>query len=186
MTRDTKVDQNECSICQEDLEVGHEIVFLPVCNHSFHNECLQRWFRLVSDHLPLSPSHLSSQQSWCPICRSEILTQSDSNDGPGSVSNRKMSNGWKANLNTSFEECEDDEEGLEAMMGASPYLIEGKYAGCDEDGEEEDEEETKSCSVNSQEKEEDKRSLRAVPSVESLMAKQTVDSVMDGVVSQLR
>ena len=97
-----------------------------------------------------------------------------------------MSNGWKANLNTSFEECEDDEEGLEAMMEASPYLIEGKYAGCDEDAEEEDEEETKSCSVNSQAKEEDKRSLGAVPSVESLMAKQTVDSVMDGVVSHLR
>ena len=62
MTRDTKVDQIECSICQEDLEVGHEIVFLPVCNHSFHNECLQRWFRLVSD-LPHSPSLLLSFSS---------------------------------------------------------------------------------------------------------------------------
>jgi endogenous inhibitor of DNA gyrase (YacG/DUF329 family) len=48
MTSDTKVDQNECSICQEDLEVGQEIVFLPICSHSFHNECLQRWFRLVT------------------------------------------------------------------------------------------------------------------------------------------
>ena len=47
MTIDTKLDQNECSICQEDLEPGQEIVFMPDCNHSFHNECALRWFRLV-------------------------------------------------------------------------------------------------------------------------------------------
>lgn len=47
MTTETKLDQNECSICQEDLEPGQEIVFMPDCNHSFHNECALRWFRLV-------------------------------------------------------------------------------------------------------------------------------------------
>lgn len=47
MTTETKLDQNECSICQEDLEPGQEIVFMPDCNHSFHNECVLRWFRLV-------------------------------------------------------------------------------------------------------------------------------------------
>jgi endogenous inhibitor of DNA gyrase (YacG/DUF329 family) len=55
MTKETKVDENECSICQEDLVVGQEIVFLPICNHSFHNECVQRWFRLVKIHSSLAP-----------------------------------------------------------------------------------------------------------------------------------
>lgn len=51
MTSDTHLDENECSICQENLEIGQEIVFLPECSHSFHNECLQRWFRLVTTSL---------------------------------------------------------------------------------------------------------------------------------------
>jgi hypothetical protein len=150
---------------------------------------------------PLTPSHLFCQQSWCPICRAEILTQSDPNGaGSGSISNRKMSNGWKANLNTAFEEQEDDDEESyerEAMMEASPYVIERREVDCHEDGGEEyDEEETKSCSAYGQEEKEEEQEeeeeyqssypLQAIPSVESLMAKQTVDSVMGGVVSQLR
>jgi hypothetical protein len=115
-----------------------------------------------------------------------------------------MSNGWKANLNTAFEEYEDEgDEGEdyenEAMMEAS-YLIEtgrGLNADCRErGGEEEDKEETKSCSAEGngdgeEEKEEDEQSsssysLRVVPSMESLLAKKTIDSVMGDVVSHLR
>ncbi len=54
MTADTIVDQNECTICQEDLEIGQEIVFMPDCHHSFHNECVQRWFRLVRFFSPIA------------------------------------------------------------------------------------------------------------------------------------
>lgn len=38
----------ECSICQEELEVGCAIAEMPGCGHCFHNECVMKWFALVS------------------------------------------------------------------------------------------------------------------------------------------
>jgi len=58
MNDDVEVDEKECAICQEDMEVGNEIVFMPACDHGFHNECMQRWLKL---------------QNWCPVCRSQIV-----------------------------------------------------------------------------------------------------------------
>ena len=44
----TGLNLQECSICQEELEVGNVIAEMPGCNHCFHNDCVLKWFDLVS------------------------------------------------------------------------------------------------------------------------------------------
>ncbi len=46
-----------CSICLIDFEDQEEIIRLPVCNHCFHKDCLQKWIEALFD---------------CPYCRSDI------------------------------------------------------------------------------------------------------------------
>lgn len=58
----------ECSICQEELEVGNEIAEMPGCGHCFHNECVLKWFNL---------------QSWCPVCRTKIMPDENCCGGVG-------------------------------------------------------------------------------------------------------
>jgi hypothetical protein len=63
----------QCCCCMEDLEIGEKIVKLPECNHSFHAECLFKWFRM---------------QNWCPICRTPLcksLASEDSTNTPKRV-----------------------------------------------------------------------------------------------------
>lgn len=54
----TKDYDSMCSICKEDLQVGEMMRQLPVCLHSFHQACIDRWLRMSLT---------------CPICRSEIV-----------------------------------------------------------------------------------------------------------------
>lgn len=58
VSEETVLEEKECSICQEDMDIGNEIVFMPDCRHCFHDECVKRWFTL---------------QSWCPVCRTQII-----------------------------------------------------------------------------------------------------------------
>ena len=51
-----------CSVCRENLEIGDELICLPVCSHTFHADCLKKWLSL---------------QSWCPVCRSEVNQEQD-------------------------------------------------------------------------------------------------------------
>ena len=42
------LDDRDCAICQEIMEVNDQVVFLPTCRHCYHMECLLRWVKLVS------------------------------------------------------------------------------------------------------------------------------------------
>lgn len=52
----------ECSICLEE-EVGLRL--LP-CNHTFHKECLVKWFASKADSSSPNPANPNSS---CPVCR---------------------------------------------------------------------------------------------------------------------
>jgi hypothetical protein len=39
------MEEKECSICQEDLEVGKAFVKLP-CMHGYHNNCISDWLKV--------------------------------------------------------------------------------------------------------------------------------------------
>lgn len=42
-------DSEECLICQEKLkESDQSIIMISACKHIFHEECVKRWFTLVS------------------------------------------------------------------------------------------------------------------------------------------
>lgn len=48
-------DPMECAVCLDNLKVGEKCRLLPLCNHSFHAECIDLWLL---------------KTSICPICRS--------------------------------------------------------------------------------------------------------------------
>ncbi|XP_074266270.1 RING-H2 finger protein ATL3-like [Silene latifolia] len=47
----------ECSVCLSEISQGEKVRVLPICNHGFHLECIDMWFK----------SH-----STCPLCRSSL------------------------------------------------------------------------------------------------------------------
>ncbi|KAM3204214.1 hypothetical protein P3L10_027623 [Capsicum annuum] len=49
-------DTIECSICLSTIEDGELVRILPNCKHSFHVECIDKWFDC---------------HSTCPVCRAE-------------------------------------------------------------------------------------------------------------------
>ncbi|XP_016498075.1 RING-H2 finger protein ATL40 [Nicotiana tabacum] len=50
----------ECSVCLSILEDGEIVRILPNCKHTFHIECIDKWFNC---------------HSTCPICRAEAKPQ---------------------------------------------------------------------------------------------------------------
>lgn len=48
---------SECAVCLSEFENGETGRTLPKCNHSFHTECIDAWFR----------SHAT-----CPLCRAPV------------------------------------------------------------------------------------------------------------------
>ncbi|KAK4724867.1 hypothetical protein R3W88_027646 [Solanum pinnatisectum] len=51
------VDQNECVVCLGELEDQDLVRLLPICRHTFHVACIDKWF----------VAHSS-----CPVCRAPI------------------------------------------------------------------------------------------------------------------
>lgn len=52
-----------CSICSDDFILNSKKSVYPVCKHSFHSECIDKWI--------LEKGTLAD----CPICRSSILNE---------------------------------------------------------------------------------------------------------------
>jgi len=66
-------DQMTCCICLVDFEEQEKIIKLPVCNHNFHQGCLQEWLFTHKE---------------CPYCRADVKTnQKLLKEGPGGRTN---------------------------------------------------------------------------------------------------
>lgn len=50
----------ECAVCLSETVEGEKIRILPKCNHGFHVDCIDTWFR---------------SNSTCPICRNTVSNQ---------------------------------------------------------------------------------------------------------------
>ena len=48
-------DDVQCSICLNNITTGQDVTSLS-CEHTFHSQCIQRWFR---------------RNATCPVCRAE-------------------------------------------------------------------------------------------------------------------
>ena len=55
-TADSTIDNN-CAVCQDPLEQGHEVCVINYCGHIFHKDCITPWFQ---------------QNTRCPTCRHDI------------------------------------------------------------------------------------------------------------------
>lgn len=51
------VDENECAVCLGELEDQDLVRSLPICRHTFHVACIDKWFVAHSN---------------CPVCRAPI------------------------------------------------------------------------------------------------------------------
>lgn len=49
----------ECAVCLSEVSQGEKARLLPKCNHGFHVECIDMWFK----------SH-----STCPLCRNSVIS----------------------------------------------------------------------------------------------------------------
>ncbi|MCD7453081.1 hypothetical protein HAX54_019513 [Datura stramonium] len=59
----------DCAVCLENFKVGEKCRLLPMCNHSFHAQCIDSWLHKTAA---------------CPICRasakSPLETEEQSNN----------------------------------------------------------------------------------------------------------
>ncbi|MED6207630.1 hypothetical protein PIB30_037501 [Stylosanthes scabra] len=59
------VEGSDCSVCLSEFQENESLRLLPKCNHAFHLPCIDTW--------------LKSQAS-CPLCRSNIVFNNNSNN----------------------------------------------------------------------------------------------------------
>lgn len=58
------IDDNECAICKDVMEIECKISYLKHCKHCFHQDCFIRWIRL---------------QAVCPVCRCDLEASVEQN-----------------------------------------------------------------------------------------------------------
>lgn len=66
LKKTTFVCNTTCSICCEDYAADDILRVLP-CNHTFHLECIDRWFLASTDY---------NRPAACPYCNHDITTTS--------------------------------------------------------------------------------------------------------------
>ena len=44
----------QCSICFDEFSLGEKVWRLPVCEHIFHQKCVEQWFGTVMLHSKLA------------------------------------------------------------------------------------------------------------------------------------
>ncbi|XP_054779913.1 RING-H2 finger protein ATL60-like [Prosopis cineraria] len=75
----------ECAVCLSELVHGEKARILPKCNHGFHVECIDMWFR----------SH-----STCPLCRNPVASESIESN---------YSSGVRENVSDNYSHSSDSE-----------------------------------------------------------------------------
>jgi hypothetical protein len=55
---------NECSICLNEMNEPKETTKLIYCNHTFHSDCINNWINTCKNELKIIT---------CPLCRSHII-----------------------------------------------------------------------------------------------------------------
>ncbi|KAM7250183.1 hypothetical protein ACFE04_022066 [Oxalis oulophora] len=55
---DSNEELGECSICLDSFEVGDVVKTMPLCHHSYHRHCVDKWLNSHSD---------------CPLCRTSLV-----------------------------------------------------------------------------------------------------------------
>ncbi len=53
----------DCAICLKEFDTGEKLYQIPNCGHTFHENCLRKWFR---------------QLQICPMCRGNIIKMPNS------------------------------------------------------------------------------------------------------------
>jgi hypothetical protein len=57
VAKENRSNSLECAICLENFTIGDKCRLLPICKHSFHAKCVDKWLL---------------KNSLCPICRSRV------------------------------------------------------------------------------------------------------------------
>ena len=67
--------QESCSICFEEFQPLVFVRKIPICQHVFHSECIDNWFK-TQIHFVNSLTHSQTQiqevNQNCPICKADI------------------------------------------------------------------------------------------------------------------
>lgn len=79
--------KNECSICLQSMDSHIENIRLK-CQHSFHKQCVKRWFETGT--------------GTCPLCRADVDIPLDIDDSLSSRSSRRPSAYSNANGGRSY------------------------------------------------------------------------------------
>lgn len=83
----------ECAVCLSELSQGEKARILPKCNHGFHVECIDMWFK----------SH-----STCPLCRTLVVPpQNSSSLNPKSDSDNNVDDELQEEISISLPSNDD-------------------------------------------------------------------------------
>lgn len=68
-------ENTQCSICRANFENGDIIRKICSCNHTFHQECVDKWFE---------------DKDTCPVCRTKLQPEEENNETPTQPTNETV------------------------------------------------------------------------------------------------